>query len=164
VTWVKLDDGIFGNPKIVEVSAPAKLLHIVGICHCAQGLTNGRISKKAWPVLSAQAESQKRHVAELVDARLWHDEGTHWVVNDYLEYNPSREKVLADREGAKLRKERWKERVAERVPNGERTARVRGPRPDPSPNNPPTPHLVRVVDGHEERFSQGSGWSRVVGS
>ena len=54
MSWLKVDDGLFSNPKILEVSGPARLLYLAGLCHCAGGLTDGRISKKAGPVLLAR--------------------------------------------------------------------------------------------------------------
>ena len=146
MTWVRLDDNIFGNSKIVEVSGPAKLLHIVGICFCAQGLTDGFIPAKALRQLHAIANSGPRHVDELTNADLWHDSDGGFWVHDYLEYNPTREKVLGDREAARVRM------------NKHRTSgEVRRPRPVPTPVTPISPSL-KAVDNPKRHFLPGSGW------
>lgn len=97
MTWVRLDDNIFDNPKIVEVSPLARLLHLAGICYSAAQLTDGFVGRKVINRVHLQAGSNNRHVAELVAARLWHEQTGGWFINDYLEYNPSRETVLDGR-------------------------------------------------------------------
>lgn len=44
------------------------------------------------------------HVEQLVGAGLWRCVGTSYEVNDYLEFNPSKEKVEREREQARERK------------------------------------------------------------
>lgn len=126
MSWLKVDDGLFSNPKILEVSGPARLLYLAGLCHCAGGLTDGRISKKAGPVLLAQACAKTSAVRELVDAGLWQLDGDAWVVPDYLDYNPSRDDALAEREKARLRQARKRAKGAAAVDhddNGRFTSR-----------------------------------------
>jgi hypothetical protein len=136
MTWVRLDDNIFSNRKVMPLSPSAKLLHLVGICYCAQSLTDGEIVKGVFPELAARSGAKRRHIDELVAAALWHDRETHWVVNDYLEYNPPREKVLKEREDARIRKESW--RQSQRDGRGDNRRDGRTPR-SRTPSEPPLP-------------------------
>lgn len=112
MTWVKLDDGMPGNRKMLRVTVPARYLYVVGLCHCSQGLTNGEIDNGALPLLHAQAGTKRSHVAELVDAGLWLERDGGYEVRDYLDYQPSREKVLAEREAKRLRVQKHRNKTA----------------------------------------------------
>lgn len=153
--WSKISDDFFRNPKIVAVGRDARDLHIVAICHANEHLTDGFIASHYLRRLAADAEidTVQECVTRLVSGGLWHETEGGWQIHDFLEYNPSREEVLKQREDTARRKSDWKqrnserraerqaERVPERVPNGGGTpAPVPGPVPVPiSLINPLTP-------------------------
>ena len=150
--WVKIDDGFYMHPKVVGLSPAAIGLHVCGLCYAADNLTDGHIPKAAISRLTSSG-SPGRMIAELEDAGMWIDEGKTWRIHDYLDFQPSREKVLAERDLAaerqrKAREKAAKKRANERASNGTVThmsrrdkavshAHVTVPptRPDPTPTS-----------------------------
>lgn len=99
MSWVKLDDRIFDNPKIAVLSAEAKVAYLKSITYCARELTDGRIPR---PIAHEYAGKPKV-VRELVPA-LWETPDTlTYGVHDYLKYNPTRAQVEAERSAARRR-------------------------------------------------------------
>jgi hypothetical protein len=135
MTWVKLDDQFTENPKVRAVTDRSFRLHVAGLCHCGSLLTDGVIERHKVPSLLPKVT--KAMVEELLGVGLWlrHPDG--FEVKDYLKYNPTREKVLADRDAAADRKRKWLEKqqngarnsVPNGAGNGERSAAP--PRPAP---------------------------------
>lgn len=128
--WVKVDDGFTDHPKIEALSDRAFRLHVAGMCFCGRTLSDGFIPtdrvRRLLPKVTAGM------VQELVANTVWLEREDGFEVKDYLVYNPSKEKVMADREAAADRKRKWQEKNA--VKNGERNAsRNAAPsRPDPA--------------------------------
>jgi hypothetical protein len=105
MSWVKLDTGIFRNPKVVTIGADAKLLYIAGICYAGDNLTDGLIPNNAIPILGAEAnvKNTKRATAELVAAGLWIPFAAGFEVHDYLKHNSRSHDVQSKRDAAKER-------------------------------------------------------------
>ncbi|MDE2103216.1 MAG: hypothetical protein KGL39_38575 [Patescibacteria group bacterium] len=104
--WARLDDRFHDNRKVRRVwrKQPAALgLHIMAITYSSCHLLDGHVDTD-W--LEDQVPSEKRRTAltsALVDAGLWTPNGDGFVVNDYLEFNPSRadvEKLRAEKREA----------------------------------------------------------------
>jgi len=129
MTWVKLDDAFGRNPKVGKVQPLARLLYVMGLCHCADQLTNGKIVASDLPLLYLQSGTGAKHVAQLVDAALWVRHVDSFWVPDFLAYNPSREQVLKQRAAGVLRANRSR---STRNASREVTAHVRAT-PAPSP-------------------------------
>lgn len=151
--WVKLDDSIFENPKISRLSKDAKLLYLVGLTYCAKWLTDGRITPTGLRLVTAIAEAGDDSVGELVSAGLWRQDADSMYVHDWADYNPSAEKVLADRKAAKERMQRIRspERSPEQTPNVRPS--VRPPRtrtrtqvPEPIPITPAAAAIFRLYE------------------
>ena len=97
MAWVKLDDAILDNHKIIRAGPLGFMLHVAAITWCGRNLTDGLIPKcKARLLLEHERFPDLAQV--MVEVGLWHDRGDCWEVHDYLEYNPSRADVLAKRE------------------------------------------------------------------
>lgn len=130
MTWVKLDDAFFRNPKVTAVHPLGRLLYMAGLCHCADTLSDGEIASRDLPLLFVQTSATAKHVGQLVDAALWLRHGDSYWVPDYLAYNPSREHVLKQREAGKVRANRSR---TSREASRERAPLVRAtPTPTPS--------------------------------
>ncbi len=107
MTWLKLDDQMYTHPKVINLSSPAFRVHVGGLLHSAQQLTDGEITLAALYSLVLPDMKKKPQViaAEITAANLWTQTGDDtWVINDYLEYNPSRNEVLTKREADRKRK------------------------------------------------------------
>ena len=127
MSWVKLDDAILDNTKIIAAGPIGLLLHVAAITWCGRNLTDGFIPKRrvytlvdlgtvgtaiAAPPACGPEEDRFDPIdadevaQELAAIGLWHDRGDCWEIHDYLVYNPPREKVLARREHARSKKAR----------------------------------------------------------
>lgn len=149
MTYVKIDDDIFRNPKVVRVSTVAKLIYVASICYCGNQLTDGFIPRNAARTLSADAgvNYSPKIVKELINAGLWLESEDGYTIHDYLEHNESAEKVHAKKEAARKRMERL--RSGDVRANNQRThgeVRDTDTTTDTSPNGediPPTPKRNR---------------------
>ena len=100
--WAKLDDTLHGHPKAAKAGLEAMGLHLLALAHCSAYLTDGHVAPEF--VEGKAARRSTVLTARLVEARLWEVNGDGWVIHDYLDYNPSREQVLAKREAEARRK------------------------------------------------------------
>ncbi len=106
MSWVKLDDDFFENPKTGPLSNGAKLLYLAGLTYCAKRLTDGQIDPRGVKAVRAKTGAGMKVVAELETAGRWEKNGNGYIVHDYLDYNPPAAKVLAQRKAAKERMSR----------------------------------------------------------
>lgn len=106
--WVKLDDAFASHPKVLAISDRGLRSFVASLCHAARYLTDGRVSDAVLNTIAAQDVR-----AELVTVGLWEEAAGGIQIHDYLDYNPSRPRVEAERrrksEGGKRGAEnRWK--------------------------------------------------------
>lgn len=123
--WVRLDDSFATNPKVIEAGPLALAMQVAGLCYSNKHLTDGKIPRPAaatlldftglgmhmWQgeIIGGGKDAEWALVVDdLLDAGMWHepdhdcpdcpqiDRG--YVIHDYLEFQPSREQVLAERE------------------------------------------------------------------
>lgn len=97
MTWARLDDGFWQHPKVLGLTAGAYRLYVNSICWSSRNLTDGFIQTNSLPLLMGTP----KNAAELVEARLWDVVENGWAIHDFLDYNPTRDSVLAKREKAK---------------------------------------------------------------
>ena len=100
VMWVRIDDDFANHPKVLRVAPLARWLHVVALCYCARQLTDGFVPAEAVSTLFNWSPAPTRTkraalVDALVNANLWERVEDGYRIHDFLEYNPSREKVLA---------------------------------------------------------------------
>jgi hypothetical protein len=130
-----LDDRFLQNRKVMEAGLQARMLYIASLCHCAGELTDGFIPTVAVAKMASQADVRGagRAAARLVAVGLWEQAPGGFRVHDYLEYNPSRADVLAERSASRERVNAWRKAKRGSGGNGVRTplvtAHVRTPRP-----------------------------------
>ena len=94
--WVKLDDRFPSHRKIALLSDRAFRLHVSALCWCSENLTDGHIADRELPLV-AKIRNVKATAQQLADAGVWDRTGGGWEIHDYLDFNPSREQVLAER-------------------------------------------------------------------
>jgi hypothetical protein len=118
--WVRFDDIWPLHRKVSGLSDAGYRLASESIFWCARNLTDGRIVEDDLRSVSAAARNGNA-VTELVRKGIWHDGATHdcpscprtedgWVIHDYLDYQPSKAKVEAEREAKRKRQGRWLEK------------------------------------------------------
>lgn len=114
MTWGRLDDKANGNAKLLALSDAAWRMWACGLIFCQNNLTDGFIPEQAIHAFGVRAKN-KAAVAEelcrpLVPGKgpLWHRVDGGFQVHDYMDVNDPKETVLAEREKARLRTERWR--------------------------------------------------------
>lgn len=134
--WVKLSDDWYDDPDLIEAGPLSMLVWPLLISWSARNLTDGRIPASQvrrlvdWSQLDAEPEQA---IAPLVaNGRLQEIAGG-YLITRYLDYQPSRAKVLSDREKDNARK------ASARNPHGIRASsdqRPDVPVPVPVPGTP----------------------------
>lgn len=163
MSWGRLDDSFFDHPKVVGLRLELIGLWAKGLGYCGRHLTDGAIRRALLPQLTGFPLSRATRLAdELVKAGLWEPAGADYLVHDYLDWNPSRREVLAERErrsraGQTAARARWShassqsdsgcDSHAARIADGnagriETATEVPCTRPDPSRPDPETPPTV----------------------
>lgn len=148
MVWVKLDDHMDEHHKIAALSDAAFRLWASGLCYANRSLTDGFIPTNMLGRLYSGTKV-KTLAAELVRQRLWHIVDGGWQIHDYLEYQPSKDKVTAERKATRQRVDEWRKRqkgdekpVGNGVGNGvtdPATNRRVTPAPSPVPFPDPVP-------------------------
>lgn len=99
MTWVKLDDLFPDHPKVRRAGPSAAWLYVAGLCYCLRYLTDGVVPNEALPGLGQYGTLRARHLAGvLVSVGLWEQRDGGYYIHDFLEYQPSKEKVEGQRE------------------------------------------------------------------
>ncbi len=156
--WVRLDDQFPDHPKIVAAGPAAAWLYVCGLAYCARLLTDGFIPTGQVRKLADVPNAMK--LAEtLVKTGLWQASDEGFIVHDFLEYNPSSDKVRSEREAAKERMRNGRSQnvraningtTGEVPTNNERSSPVPFPYPEESPPSPPSGGDTREHDGQTE--------------
>ena len=101
MSWFRLDDSFHSHPKVIAAGNAAVGLFTRCGTWCADHLTDGHIPKHI-----ASFYGTSREISTLVSVCLWKTEEGGYVMDDYLDYNPSRDEIeteRARRSGAKAR-------------------------------------------------------------
>lgn len=198
MTWVRIDDHFDQNPKLAQAGPLGWALWMAGLAYCNRTLTDGFIPRnvahslmgldhidregRAWKVCVTSGMTGDDVTCEsiaswLVDAELWDVVAGGYQVHDYLEFQPSREDVLRERDRNRSRQERFNEK--RRIINEGTNDRTNGgtnagyngvitagitpapvPGPVPGPVTPdPDPEPVRGGDGADAPPHTGRGKS-----
>lgn len=99
MTWTKLDDAFWSNPKVEAIGNEAAGAYARMLSYCGDHLTDGRVSDQ-----SARYITKPKVLAALEAHGFVTRNGSGWLIPDYLEFNPSREQIEAKRERDKARK------------------------------------------------------------
>jgi hypothetical protein len=144
MVWVRLDDGFFDNPKAIRAGRDGRCLALAALCWSASQLSDGLVPKEAVPALAMKAGVPKAAARKLVEVGMWHDCGDHYEIHDFGEYNPTADKVKAERLAAKARMK--KIRSGEHAANGSRTSQATSRHPVPSVPSEPLRRPLRSVE------------------
>jgi hypothetical protein len=99
VTWAKLDDKFWSNPKVEAVGNEAAGAFARMLSYCGDQLTDGRISEGA-----ARFIARPKTIERLVEFGFIAPNGSGYVIPDFLEYNKSKAKILETRAADRKRK------------------------------------------------------------
>lgn len=154
--WFKMDDQFGVSQKVIRIPRK-KRKTIIGLWtlagnYAARALTDGVLEAHELDELDASAAE----VAELVRVGLWHSSGHACgrcvpvgdravVIHDFLEYNPSREQILAAREAERVRKASY--RKSKQRPSGTDEGTPGGSDPESEHPDPTRPVNATTPDG-----------------
>ena len=129
MAWFKVDDALAFHMKVVTAGNAAMGLWVRAGSWSAQQLSDGFVPANIVRTFGGSDDD----VRSLCDVGLWHEVENGYQFHDWDEYQPTREKVLSERESARKRMADLRGRSGEQKPNTEgSSAAVRPPRPDPS--------------------------------
>lgn len=156
--WFRIDDNFDTHPKVLSIPRGAARLRAVGLwteigTWCSRQLTDGVFP----PSMVGEKGGSRTDLRWLLQVELWHPVGQgcgtehcpdgvpgQHRMHDFLAWNPSRERVMADREAAADRQRRARNRAREKadktpksrgshaVTHAEVQPPSRSPRPDPT--------------------------------
>lgn len=176
MSWVRLDDRFFLNPKVSAVPAEAKLLHLCAMTWCAAELTDGEVPAHSLPMLAAMAGLDLAVVDDAVEALsggerpLWiplgvqtdadehvHADATSWRINDWSEFNESASVIKSKRKRdaerkRKVRTQQVKGRKASRPssrPPGIQADSARNPSGLQAESSGPNPNPLLATSGYQ---------------
>lgn len=117
--WVRIDDHFNEHPKHARVGPLAWGIWLAGLAYCNRNLTDGFIPRsvamtlacfevvdsegRVWKLARTNGTNSEDVDMEwviqlLVDAGLWEEVPGGYRVHDYLEYQPSKDEILSERE------------------------------------------------------------------
>lgn len=104
VTWTKLDDSFWSHPKVTKAGNEAAGAYARMLSYCGKHLTDGKV-----PAEIAQFIARPKVIEQLQVFSFIIENGSGFLIPDYLEFNPSKEQVLAERKKAAERQARLRE-------------------------------------------------------
>lgn len=99
MSWAKLDDKFWSNPKVEAAGNEAAGAYARMLSYCGDHLTDGKLTGGAARFIAKPKTIDKLAELGFITAR-----GDGWEIESYLRYNRSRAQVLAKREADKRRK------------------------------------------------------------
>lgn len=144
VTWFRVDDKSHSHPKVLVAGNAAWGLYVRCGAWCADQLTDGKIPKNVAKLFGKPSECRA-----LVAAGLWTENGEFYVIPDYLEFNPSRQRVEGER--ASARERMLRRRSGEQQPN-EQENFGRGSATPTQPNP-----ISKETTQHQDSFARDPG-------
>lgn len=140
VPWAQIDDLFADHPKVRALSDAAFRVHVAAICYCNRHLTDGHLVGHDQAGLTRLTTAElAAAVTELVTAEVWHRTEAGYYLHDFLDWNPTRERRLAEKAASRNRKEkerlsRQESRRDSRRKGGVTPPGVSDPSPSPSPS------------------------------
>lgn len=113
-TWIRIDDTMPDNPKIVAAGGAAAWLYTCSIAYSSRNLTDGFIPTGIAPRLT-DFDNTTELAARLVANGLWKTVEGGWMINDYTDYQRTAAEVEEIRSEARERQARSRSGKATRA-------------------------------------------------
>ena len=173
MSWQRFDDRARESLKVRRAGTSGTVLWWAAGNWCSDHLTDGRIPKDLLPDVwrpIGEPFATEEALAACLSAGLFFEDGDDIVINDYLEFNPSKKRVLADRAAAKLRQQRKRQpppqsrdTPRESQPVSRRDTPRESHDPLPVPSRPvPDPATAGSSRGAVDSSDAPAGWARVL--
>jgi len=164
MAWVRIDDKFTEHPKLVQAGPLGVAMQIAALCYANRHLTDGElpanIVARFMPTVCYDPETGEeitwRDVADrLVEIGIWHKTDGGYLIHDYLEYQPSKADVEAERAAARERMARIRSKRKANTSRSSDDVRANTERSSPSPN--PNPNIDD--DDNNARAREEEQWS-----
>lgn len=114
--WARIDDRANGDAKLLALSDAAYRMWVCGLIFCQFNLTDGFIPSDAIGSFGVRAKNKAALVQELTRSNLgkkplWQPVTGGWHVNDFHDWNDSREDVLKKRQKGRDRIDRFRSKL-----------------------------------------------------
>jgi hypothetical protein len=157
MAWGKVDDKLWGSPKWLASPLRARGLWVSGLSWCMDQLTDGFVPCHVLTTIGGTPKDAR----VLIDVGLWESVDGGYLFHDWLDYQPSRASVLAERAAAAERQKKARDKAREKVKESRDShgvthgvtlpvVTVPPTRPDPTR---PSVGLLRVVGDGEDLSS-----------
>lgn len=167
MSWVKLDDQFFSNPKVLLAGRDARDLYLAGLAFCAAQLTDGFIPDNALRMLAAQADVDEPAAlaVRLVAVDLWERLDGGYQIHDWLKYNPPASEQKRKRDLNAERQARFREAHAEELKqkNNARRNALRNAGSNGGVTRAPYPYPIDSNE-KERESSEGEGANAPAGA
>lgn len=145
MAWFKVDDGFHSHPKTLDAGNEAIGLWARCGSYCSHYLTEGFVKRDV-----ALLYGDMALVDVLVKVGLFEPVEGGWQMHDFLNYNPTREKVLAEREAAAKRQRDARERAKQAREKAAREAAAKKDTADSHGDSHAVTHSVTHAVSHIE--------------
>ena len=169
--WAKIDDQFYLGKKAARIDRDEQDLYLASLVYCNGQLTDGFVPAAnlmllyVWAKLPMEANAQANAQAiasRLVEHDLWELVDGGFQVHDFLDWNPSREDVLALKAArSEAGKRGGQHSVAKRQASAQASAQAKpkqNPTPSPSPSqeigNPPPPFQAIAGNGTGRSYAE----------
>lgn len=106
--WARFDDHMPNHRKIRPLTDAAFRLWVSAVCWCNANRTDGIVFCQDLTYVS-DTKRPRKAVAELVETGLWEEIDGGWRIHDFLDYNPSKSQVDAERKRKTEAQKRWRD-------------------------------------------------------
>jgi hypothetical protein len=170
MAWIKVDDSFYDNDKMLAAGSIGRDLYWHGMAYANRNLTDGLVPKgRALSLVDFTdaavitgmggvdgQDCAPIAVERLLDADLWHEDGhdcpaciqpgpRHFVIHDYLKYQPSRAEVEKKAAETKARVQAWRDKKGGNSVSNSVTADVQTAHKHDNPNPNPNPSSSSLV-------------------
>lgn len=132
--WIRMAVDFPDHPKALELSPDACWMYVCGLMYAGKYLTDGVIPKRKLSSLAHNVKDYRTATRQLLESGLWEWDGdeTNVIIHDYLEWQTSRKEVNDNREAARFRMEKSREK---RAAEAEKAQNVQVSQNRVTPNN-----------------------------
>lgn len=150
--WFKVDDGFHCHPKVLRAGNEAVGLYVRCGSYAAQQLTDGFIPEHIALLYGGETLAET-----LVRAGLWRRTRGGWRMPDYLDYNPSKKQVQAEREKTRERVRKHRESAGKSKDRNGVTNAVTNAVSNTTPSRPvPSPKGTGTDTGSQSSFRRNA--------
>ncbi len=126
MAWVRIDENFSNHPKTLQVGPLGMAMQVAALCYCNKYLTDGLLPTSAVPnllnlndifnavnnelVTCYENVTYSVVVKKLTDSGLWEEVSGGYLIHDYFDYQPTKQKVILERNATAARVKKFNEK------------------------------------------------------